>query len=235
VTHYGKNCFAFANEAAGQSSWVVNEPYLVDRELEPDSPTLKLGCPENCRKCLDACPTGALYAPLKMDPRKCIAYLSYFKDGEIPRPIRPKMGAWVYGCDRCQEACPRNRKWMERSKPGDEALTARAGDFQLETLLLMSQEHYEQKVWPLVYYIRKENRRLWQRNAAVALGNLGDPDKISVLIKSLEEPEPIVRAHAVWALGRLAGPKAKAALEKMRKTEEDQKVREETEEALTES
>ena len=129
VTHYGKNCFAFANEAAGQSSWVVNEPYLVDRELEPDSATLKLGCPENCRKCLDACPTGALYAPLKMDPRRCIAYLSYFTDGEIPRPNRPKMGTWVYGCDRCQEACPRNAKWMEKSKPVDEALAARAGIF----------------------------------------------------------------------------------------------------------
>ena len=235
VTHYGRNCFAFANEAAGQSSWVVNEPYLVDRELEPDSSTLKLGCPENCRKCLDACPTGALYEPLKMDPRKCLAYLSYFTEGEIPRPIRPKMGAWVYGCDRCQEACPRNRKWMEKSKPVDEALTARAGDFQLETLLLMSQEHYEQKVWPLVYYIRKENRKLWQRNAAVAIGNLGDPEKAPFLIKALEDPEPVVRAHAVWALGKLAGPKAKAALEKMRKTEEDGKVREEIEETLKES
>ena len=147
VTHYGRNCFAFANEAAGQSSWVVNEPYLVDRELEPDSPTLKLGCPENCRKCLDACPTGALYAPLKMDPRRCIAYLSYFTEGEIPRPIRPKMGTWVYGCDRCQEACPRNKKWMEKSKPMDETLTARAGRFSTrDPAPDMSQEHYEQKV-----------------------------------------------------------------------------------------
>jgi epoxyqueuosine reductase len=124
---------------------------------------------------------------------------------------------------------------MEKSKPVDETLTARAGDFQLETLLLMSQDHYEQKVWPLVYYIRKENRKLWQRNAAVAIGNLGDPEKAPVLIKALEDPEPIVRAHAVWALGKLAGPKAKAALEKMRKTEEDGKVREEIEETLKES
>jgi len=54
VTNYGKNCFAFANEAAGQSSWVVNEPYLVDRELAPDLPTLQVACPENCQKCLEA-------------------------------------------------------------------------------------------------------------------------------------------------------------------------------------
>lgn len=232
VTQYGKNCFAFANEAAGQSSWVVNEPYLVDRELESDSSTLKIGCPENCRKCLDACPTGALYQPLKMDPRKCIAYLSYFTDGEIPRPIRSKMGTWVYGCDRCQEACPRNKKWMEQSKPVDESLASRAEYFRLETLLLMSQEHYEQKVWPLVYYIRKENRRIWQRNAAVALGNLGDPDKAPALIAALENPEPIVRAHAVWALGKLGGAKGRAALEKVRQTEEAEQVREEIEKTL---
>lgn len=235
VTHYGRNCFAFANEAAGQSSWVVNEPYLVDRELEPDAATLEVGCPENCRRCLDACPTGALYAPLKMDPRRCLAYLSYFTEGEIPRPLRRKMGGWVYGCDRCQEACPRNRAWMEKEKPADETLAARAEDFQLETLLLMPQTHYEQKVWPLVYYIRKENRRLWQRNAAVALGNLGDPGKTPVLIAALENPEPLVRVHAAWALGRLGGPKARAALERLRGAGETEEVREEAERSLEEA
>ncbi len=232
VTHYGKNCFAFANEAVGQSSWLVNEPYLVNRELEIDEPTLKLGCPENCRICMDACPTGALYAPLKMDPRKCIAYLTYFTEGEIPRSIRPKMGTWVYGCDRCQEACPRNRKWMDRKKPTDEALWARAGNFRLETLLLMSQEHYEQKVWPLVYYIRKENRKVWQRNAAVALGNQGDPDALRFLTAAMEDPEPLVRQHAAWGAGKIGGPKAKASLEKRLKLEENPAVIEEIEETL---
>ena len=236
ITHYGRNCFAFANEAAGQSSWVVNEPYLVDKELEPDTSTLKLGCPENCRKCMDACPTGALYAPLKMDPRKCIAYLSYFTAGDIPRPIRSQMGTWVYGCDRCQEACPRNKKWMEKRKPMDEALASRAENFQLETLLRMSQDHYEQKVWPLVYYIRKENRKIWQRNAAVALGNQGDPEKVSALIKELEDPETLVRIHVAWALGKGAGPKPRQGFgESQRGKEEDEKVREEIEEALKES
>ena len=96
----------------------------------------------------------------------------------------------------------------------------------------MSQEHYEQKVWPLVYYIRKENRRLWQRNAAVALGNLGDPDKAPVLIAALENPEPLVRAHAAWALGKLGGAKPRAALEKIRKTDEAEQVRDEIEKTL---
>jgi len=163
VTDYGKNCFAFAKEAAGRSSWIVNEPFLVDRELEPDSPSLRVECPEDCRKCMEACPTGALYAPLKMDPRKCIAYQTYFSPGEIPREVRSKMGTWVYGCDLCQEACPRNQKWMEKDKPMNSKLLERASDFSLTRLLTMSQDHYEKKVWPLLYYIRKENRKLWER------------------------------------------------------------------------
>ncbi len=232
VTNYGKNCFAFANEAAGKSSWVVNEPYLVDRELEPDSPTMKVGCPENCRKCMEACPTGALYAPLKMDPRNCIAYNTYFTSGEIPRDMRSKMRTWVYGCDLCQEACPRNKKWLEEKKPPNTKLLERAADFSLIQLLTMSQDHYEQKVWPLLYYIRKENRKLWQRNAAVALGNQGDPETVPPLISALGDPEPLVRAHTAWALGKIGGKKAQAALERKRGLEVDEGVRGEIEEAL---
>jgi epoxyqueuosine reductase len=232
VTNYGKNCFAFANEAVGQSSWVVNEPYLVDRDLESDLPTLRVACPEKCQKCLEACPTGALYAPLKMDPRKCIAFISYFKDGEIPWDLRAKMGSWLYGCDLCQEVCPRNKKWLEKTKTLNPTLMERADHLQPAALLTMSQEQYTQKVWPLLYYIRKENRRLWQRNAAVALGNQGDPDRVPLLIIAFQDSEPIVRGHAAWALGRLGGRKARAALEKGRISEEDMNVREEIERAL---
>jgi epoxyqueuosine reductase len=232
ITNYGKNCFAFANQAVGQSSWLVNEPYLVDRDLVPDPSTLRVGCPEDCQKCIEACPTGALYAPLKMDPRKCIAYQSYFNDGEIPRELRAKMGTWVYGCDRCQEVCPRNKKWLEKTKTVNQAFAKRAGDLEITTLLTMSQKHYEQKVWPLLYYIRKENRRLWQRNAAIALGNQGDPETVPLLIAALSDPEPLVRGHAAWALGKIGGDKARAALEKGKRMEPIETVREEMENAL---
>ncbi len=232
VTNYGKNCFAFAHEAVGQSSWVVNETYFADRELEPDLPTLQVACPEKCQKCLEACPTGALYAPLKMDPRKCIAFLSYFKDGEIPYDLRRKMGTWLYGCDLCQEVCPRNKKWLEKTKSMNQSLMERAVHWQPATLLTMSQEQYVQKVWPLLYYIRKENRRLWQRNAAVVLGNQEDPEMVPLLISAFQDPEPMVRGHVAWALGRLGGKEAKAALERRRISEEDLAVREEIERAL---
>jgi epoxyqueuosine reductase len=182
---------------------------------------------------MEACPTGALYAPLKMDPRKCIAYHSYFNNGEIPRRLRSRMGTWVYGCDRCQEVCPRNKKWLEKERPMNPALMERAEHFHISTLLTMSQQHYEERVWPLLYYIRKENRKLWQRNAAVALGNQGEPGSIPLLTAALEDPEPLVRSHVAWALGKIGGTKAKAALDKRRHSERDEKVRNEIEEALT--
>ncbi len=96
----------------------------------------------------------------------------------------------------------------------------------------MSQDHYEQRVWPRFFYIRKENRKLWQRNAAVALGNQGDPDSIPFLASALEDPEPLVRAHVAWALGKIGGRKARAALEKRRSLETDEIVRREIREAL---
>jgi epoxyqueuosine reductase len=232
VTHFGKNAFAYANEVAGQSSWIVNEPYLVDQELSPDTSTFYLGCPEGCRICLEACPTGALYEPLRMDPRRCIAFHTYFNDGEIPRDLRPKMGTWVYGCDICQEVCPRNQKWLEEEKPPDPELFRRAEDWALARLLTMTQEYYESRVWPFLFYIRRENRKLWQRNAAVALGNEGSPDTIPLLHSALEDPEPLVRCHVAWALGRIGGAKARKALEAQLRKEGEKNVREEIRWAL---
>jgi epoxyqueuosine reductase len=114
-------------------------------------------------------------------------------------------------------------------------LLERAADLSLERLLTMSQEHYEQKVWPLLYYIRKENRKLWQRNAAVALGNQGDPEAVPLLVSTLEDPEPLVRAHAAWALGKIGGKQARGALGKRRDAELDEGVRKEIEDSLNDA
>jgi len=71
----------------------------------------------------------------------------------------------------------------------------------------------------------QENRKFWQRNAAVALGNQGDPGAIPALVSALEDPEPLVRAHAAWLWEKSAGSRLKAALEKRRALEEDGGVR----------
>jgi epoxyqueuosine reductase len=233
VATYGRNCFAYARKTMLGASWMISIPVLLDREFEPDAPSIEFDCPEWCQNaCIAACPTGALYAPGKMNPRRCIAYNTYYAKGITPMDLREPMGTWVYGCDRCQEVCPRNQAWMNQDLPDHPSLMARAGDFDLATLLTMDQGHYENKVWPLAFYISKDNLAKWKMNTARAMGNLGDRKYVPLLAQVLaENPDETVRGMCAWSLGRLAGGQVRNILES-RLPQETALVREEIERAL---
>jgi epoxyqueuosine reductase len=233
IVTYGKNCFVYARNSMRGASWLESVPLLLDVAVDPDEPSIELGCPAWCKNaCIAACPTGALYEPKKMNPLLCIAYNSYYGNGITPRNLREPMGTWVYGCDRCQEVCPRNRPWAQQNLPENHELTARAHDFDLATLLTMDDDHYTSRIWPLTFYISRKNTAKWQMNAARAMGNLGDRDNLAPLIRTLEEsPYEIVRGMCAWALGRLGGEAARQALESRRNAEEGS-VQEEIEKAL---
>jgi len=215
VVTYGKNCFIYASRGMLGSSWITSMPIVIDAEIEPDEPSIELGCPDWCKNaCLAACPTGALYAPKKMNPLKCIAYNSYYAPGITPMELREPMGTWVYGCDRCQEVCPRNQPWLNQDLPTNQPLIDRAEDFHLDKLLTMTQEHYVSKVWPLLFYISRGNLEKWQMNAARAIGNRGDRESIPLLMESLRgSSHENVRGMAAWALGKLGGSRAREALQ----------------------
>jgi epoxyqueuosine reductase len=233
VADYGKNCFVYAKRSMLGASWLASIPILLEAEIEPDEPTIELGCPSWCNNaCIAACPTGAIYAPLKMDPWRCIGFETTYGVGMTTREMREPSGTWVYGCDRCQEVCPRNQPWMNQDLPENTSLLERVDDFRLDTLLTMSQEHYENKVWPLLFYISPEKIAKWKMAAARALGNLGDRSHVPILAQALRDnPDETVRGMSAWALGRLGGAKAKAALD-MRLSREDGLVKEEIELAL---
>ncbi len=213
---YGKNCFAYARGFMQGASWMEIHPVLLDAAVEPDEPSIRYGCPSWCRNaCMAACPTKAIYAPGRMNPTRCIAYLSYYGAGITPREFREPMGLWVYGCDRCQQVCPRNDLYRSRELPVNEPLEARAGDFDPSTLLTMSDEHYTTRVWPLCFYIAKENKAKWQMNAARALGNLGDRSSVPLLAEALAgNPSDMVRGMCAWALGRIGGRQSRDVLER---------------------
>lgn len=216
VTTYGRNTFAFAE---GIGSFIVITTFLVDKELEYDAPTMEVKCPPKCTACIDACPTGAILEPLKMNPYRCIAFNTFTtQDGRpgisscIPPDIREKMGGWIHGCDICQEACPRNRKKLTTTLAPDEFLTKIAEDFSLAQLLKLSDEFYAKTVQPLMYNYISE-KKYFQRNAAIAMGNSGDSSFIPVLGEAMQEADGMVRSHAAWALGKIGGGRAKAILE----------------------
>lgn len=235
VTTFGKNNFAYAKNTG---SFILLSSIVVDKELEYDSPTYEIKCPKDCTACMDACPTGAIYEPLKLDPRRCIAFNAWWtQDGRpcvtsyIPPDIRERMGTRVHGCDVCQEACPRNSAKLKAKYPEDPFLVKLAGEFSLTKMLEMPDQFYERTIYPIMYNYIKDKKYL-RRNAAIALGNTGDPEHIPVLARAMEDPEELVRGYSAWALGRIAGPKAKAVLESRLKQEASNLVLAEIKQAL---
>lgn len=81
---------------------------LWTEELVPDEP-IKPGC-GSCRLCIDACPTGALAEPFRLDARRCLSYLTIEVRGEVPPGSPEKTSGWIFGCDECQTVCPYNRQ-----------------------------------------------------------------------------------------------------------------------------
>lgn len=236
IVTYGKNTFAFAE---GIGSFILVTAFIVDAELEYDEPTMEVKCPPKCTACFDACPTGALYESLKMDPRRCIAYNTFMTQDNylvgvtsyIPPDIREKMGIWIHGCDICQEVCPRNRKRLKAKLSRNEFLTEVAQDFELIKLLNLSDEFYIKRVQPLMYnYIR--DKKYFQRNAAIALGNMGDPTFIPDLAQAMQDPEGLVRGYAAWALGKIGGRRAKQILEASLVRETDEFAKKEIQDVL---
>jgi epoxyqueuosine reductase QueG len=87
-------------------SWVAYQSIITNAEIEPDTPATDDMC-GSCEICLKACPSAALYAPRRLDPRKCVAYMLTSHD--IKDENLPHINNYILGCDACQEACPKNR------------------------------------------------------------------------------------------------------------------------------
>jgi epoxyqueuosine reductase len=181
-------------------SWLFLGEILLDVELEPTTKTMDVSC-GTCRRCLDACPTGALVAPYVLDARRCISYLTIELKGPIPHELRPLMGRWIYGCDVCQSVCPWQRFARPTREPSFRASTPDRGAPSLLEVMEMGEEAFRQRYRGTPIYRIGRGRLL--RNAAVALGNWGDERGVPVLRKALADPEPLVREHAAWALERM--------------------------------
>jgi epoxyqueuosine reductase len=93
----------------GKGSWFFLAEMIIDREIRADTAPVPDRC-GSCRRCITACPTGALNGDGSMDPRKCISYLTIEQQGEIPDHFRGKWKDWIFGCDLCQDICPWNHK-----------------------------------------------------------------------------------------------------------------------------
>ena len=88
---------------------------ITDLQLEPDAPaTDHCG---TCRRCIDACPTGAIIQPYVVDGSKCISYFTIELKDAIPQEMKGRFGNWAFGCDVCQQVCPWNRFSTPHNEP----------------------------------------------------------------------------------------------------------------------
>jgi epoxyqueuosine reductase len=210
-------------------SWLFLGELLLTVEL-PLSQMEHRGACGRCTRCLEACPADAFVAPYVLDARRCISYLTVELKDPIPRELRPLMGNRIFGCDICQEVCPWNRRFARPT--GEPAFQPRPDAMAPYLLDLMALDDKGFRRRFKGSAVKRVKRRGLLRNAAVALGNWGDPAAVPALTSALNDAEPLIRGHAAWALGCIVADDARRALTHALSIETDEWVREELRLAL---
>ena len=179
-------------------SWFFIGTILTDKALpEDDAETDHCG---SCQACLDICPTKAFPAPYQLDARRCISYLTIEHKGHIDREFRKPMGNRIYGCDDCLAVCP----WNKFASAASEAKLRAREDLVspgLDDLAVLDDAAFRKLF--VGSPVKRVGRDRFVRNVLIAIGNSGNPDFISVAEHLLNDPSPLVRAMAVWALSQL--------------------------------
>ncbi|NBT40065.1 MAG: tRNA epoxyqueuosine(34) reductase QueG [Alphaproteobacteria bacterium] len=176
-------------------SWLFLGVLLTSIDLQPDPPE-EDHCGQ-CRSCMDICPTQAIPSPYQLDARKCLAYLTIEYKGVIPQEFREPLGNRVFGCDDCLAICPWN-KFAQQSTGEQAALHGR----DLEELVQLSDAEFREMFRQTA--IKRTGRDAFVRNVLVAIGNSGDQAYLKQVCRLLDDPAPVVRAHAVACLARLS-------------------------------
>lgn len=220
----GKNT-CLINQEIG--SWIFLGEIITGIELEYDT-TVPDRC-GTCSRCIDACPTEAIIDPYILDSRLCISYLTIELKDKIPSELREGIGNNIYGCDICQDVCPWNNRAHISHKtefqPRQELFNP---DLSYISGLSVEEFRKQFKKSP----IKRTKRRGLLRNTVVAMGNSGETEFLPHVIECLNDEEPLIRAHAVWALWKIEGPKSKDILSCLRESETDETVTEEIDAVL---
>ena len=195
----GKHTLLLSRTAG--STFFIGE-ILVDLPLPVDAP-VDAHCGQ-CSACIDACPTGAILGPGRLDARRCISYLTIELKGGIPEELRPLIGNRIYGCDDCQLVCPWN-KFAQRATVPDFDERNGLGTAGMVELFGWSEEEFNRRLEGSP--IRRIGHERWLRNLAVGLGNAatatpGNENIVAALRARAAHPSALVREHVAWALAR---------------------------------
>ncbi|MGG3449476.1 tRNA epoxyqueuosine(34) reductase QueG [Domibacillus aminovorans] len=219
-----KNCAIITPEFG---SYVYLGEMLTNVPFEPDTP-MENQC-GSCTKCIDACPTSALVQGGQLNSQRCIAYLTQTKDS-LPEQFRKHLGNRLYGCDTCQTVCPENKG---KHVLIHEEMTPKLEQVKplLEPILSISNKEFKERFGQMSGSWR--GKKPIQRNAIIALAHFKEESSLGALIHVLEEdPRPVLRGTAAYAIGQIGGVEAERALKEALSREKDEEVLFEMEKAL---
>jgi epoxyqueuosine reductase len=192
---------------------------LTDLEFDSYDPPHRPTMCGSCTRCLNACPTDAFAQPYVLDSRRCISYLTIEHKGWIERDLRPLMGNWIYGCDVCQDVCPFQRFALPTTE-----LDFLPTGIDSAAPLLVDVLALDETAFKTRYRgspIHRIGRDRLIRNACIAAGNGRVEVALPPLTALLDDPNPLVRGHAAWALAQF---EAFAALKDLAARESDPQV-----------
>lgn len=180
-------------------SWLFLGAIYTTLDLVPDTPGYdRCG---SCDACQRACPTDAFPAPYTLDARRCISYLTIEHKGPIPHEFRAAIGNRIYGCDDCLAVCPWNK--FAQTAAAHKAFAPRA---ELTAPALADLLALDDAAFRQVFAgspIKRIGRDRMVRNCLIAAGNSGDGALAGPVRALLDDPEPVVRDAAAWAIRRL--------------------------------
>ncbi|WP_106498170.1 tRNA epoxyqueuosine(34) reductase QueG [Lentibacillus sp. Marseille-P4043] len=220
----GKNCAIITPEFG---SYVYLGELITNIPFTPDSP-VEDSCGD-CRKCLDACPTGALVQGGQLNAQRCLSFLTQTK-GFLADEFRVELGNRVYGCDTCQQVCPRNKKMdfhlHEELEPEPEVAKPK-----LKPILRISNREFKETYGHIAGSWR--GKKPLQRNAIVALAHFKDETAVDELVAVMQnDPRPVIRGTAAWSLGKIGTEAAITAIKEAMNKESDDQVLFEMEKGL---
>lgn len=214
----GKNGFII-NPNLG--TWSYLGEMLVSFPFPPDEELID-SCGD-CNICVDRCPTGALIGDGQLDSQKCISFLTQTK-GYLKDEYRSKIGNRLYGCDTCQQVCPRNKGI--NTTHDDIVLEPEILKPELTGLLEISNKQFKETYGHLAGVWR--GKKPIQRNAIIALAHFKEISAVDTLKRVAEnDPRPMIKGTAYWAVGRILGSGALDYINERFKIETDSEVKEE--------